>query len=220
MNLRKDHYRSVPGYGGLPAEDTLTAAAGGAQAPPAQRPLNSGSWGENLGREEARAALSVVLTAALRRTGLPCASARAGDGGQLRGTVRRAAAALRRFFSSLFFSPRFQLSSAPASPPRATAPAGGRLRSEPLAQARPDGADGPPHGYRRTRLAPPERLGGVFKVLAAGNGDRGAPGGFAPINLIQVCPRTSTRNKNQRVQLLAVDHSARASMKNAASCEK
>ena len=144
MNLRKDHYRSVPGCGGLPAEDSLTAAAGGAQAPPAQRPLNSGTWGENAGKgDEARAALSVVLTAALRRVGLPCASALPGtavdSGGRSDGPRRRCAASL----SSLFFSPRFQLSSAPATPPRALAPAGGRLRSEPLA--------GPPR--RRGRAA-------------------------------------------------------------------
>ena len=95
------------------------------------------------GREEARAALSVVLTAALRRVGLPCASALPGtavdSGGRSDGPRRRCAASL----SSLFFSPRFQLSSAPATPPRALAPAGGRLRSEPLA--------GPPR--RRGRAA-------------------------------------------------------------------
>ena len=107
--------------------------------------------------------------------------------------------------------------------PGQQAPEGGRLRQEPNAsQARPDGADGPPHGYRRTRLAPPERLGGVFKVLAAGNGDRGAPGGFASIQpYFTVCLRTLPLEKHKKsIQLLAVDHSARASMKNAASCEK
>ena len=143
MNLRKDHYRSVPGCGGLPAEDSLTAAAGGAQAPPAQRPLNSGTWGENAGKgDEARAALSVVLTAALRRVGLPCASALPGtavdSGGLSDGPRRRCAASL----SSLFFSPRFQLSSAPATPPRALAPAGGRLRSEPARRPAPTARTG------------------------------------------------------------------------------
>ena len=142
MNLRKDHYRSVPGCGGLPAEDTLTAAADCESSPP-KGLLTRDRGARTRGREEARAALSVVLTAALRRVGLPCASALPGtavdSGGRSDGPRRRCAASL----SSLFFSPRFQLSSAPACPPRALAPAGGRLRSEPLA--------GPPR--RRGRAA-------------------------------------------------------------------
>ena len=45
----------------------------------------------------------MVLTAALRRIGLPCASAHAGDGGRLRGTVRRPRWRCAASLSSLFF---------------------------------------------------------------------------------------------------------------------
>ena len=144
------------------------------------------------GGEEARAALSAVLTAALRRTGLPCAPASrpgtAVGSGELPEGRGGAVPLLSLLF---FFRPAAKLFvcagvSAPGNGPGRRPPSPGTKRS----QARPDGADGPPHGYRRTRLAPPERLGGVFKVLAAGNGDRGAPGGFVSIKSTLVCLRT------------------------------
>ena len=98
----------------------------------------------------------------------------------------------------------------------------GRNRTD--TQGPRSGAWGPPHGCPQPALAPPGRGGGL-NVLGAGYISRGlgAPGVRLPPK--QVPYRSlespgSNKPKNQRVQLLAVDHSARASMKNAASCEK
>ena len=142
-----------------------------------------------------------------------------------RGRGRRPAPGAAAAASLLFSPPPLQAkaSSAGASPSRASGPG---ARPRPLGTKTtgppPTARSGPPHGYRRTRLAPPERLGGVFKVPAAGNGDRGAPGGRSLDNsfLPNVVSEPRLCIEIQKEQLLAVDHSAHASMKNAASCEK
>ena len=91
-------------------------------------------------------------------------------------------------------------------------PAKGRAPCRASAPRVPFAGRPPPEGGGGLKDPGPARLGGA--VIGAPGGPRVVP---PPPPKTLLSPAVA---KNQRVQLLAVDHSARASMKNAASCEK
>ena len=89
-----------------------------------------------------------------------------------------------------------------------------------LKGARPDGArEHRPTGTHNPSWLLRRQAGGLMSPARPRAGDPGRPGLW--IDRLTLLPDASAVAKNKRViQLLAVDHSARASMKNAASCEK
>lgn len=89
-------------------------------------------------------------------------------------------------------------------PPPHTNSLSGRVRS----------ALRPPPGTQLLSLLRGERGGSMSPLPGPSEGSARSPS--SPVTHF---PRTSSHQTNER-QLLAVDHSARASMKNAASCEK
>lgn len=71
-----------------------------------------------------------------------------------------------------------------------------------------------------TLLPPAEGARGVQCLLSPASAEEGAPGGFFPPNPFPRLRKWQpTVKQTKTIRLLAVDHSARASMKNAASCE-
>lgn len=72
-----------------------------------------------------------------------------------------------------------------------------------------------------TLLPPAEGARGVQCLLSPAPAEEGAPGGFFPLllNPLSRLRMWQPTVKQKTIRLLAVDHSARASMKNAASCE-
>ena len=191
MNLRKDHYRLVPAAWKWGLPGVTTHAC------PA--PAQAGAQGLLEFVWQARSAATEDP-----RFG-PCAPARSSG---------RSGALLSR-------RPRLPLVSGSlrlrASLPRRRGPG----RNHASGPGRP--ARGRPTGTQLASLL--RRVRGGFNVPGVGarTGGLGAPGGVCPprvfpSNLFLDAPAVA--KPNQRVQLLAVDHSARASMKNAASCEK
>ena len=89
-----------------------------------------------------------------------------------------------------------------------------------LKGARPDGArEHRPTGTHNPSWLLRRQAGGLMSPARPRAGDPGRPGLW--IDRLTLLSDASAVAKNKRViQLLAVDHSARASMKNAASCEK
>ena len=221
MNLRKDHYRrSSPRRGASLRVDQLPLAAararGSVSADLARRPKASqsraaeGAGGGELVEWRRRRRLS-------NRPAWPRPPRGVGDGGRLR--------ALLLLLLSFFHRP-------PSKPkprrrarlrPGPRAPAHGRVRSEPKPQARPRrrGAG------RLTGIAELASLlrsawAGCSKSPPPATATAGRPEVVASITLFfpNLVSELRLCNENQKEQLLAVDHSAHASMKNAASCEK
>lgn len=111
----------------------------------------------------------------------------------------------------------FERGSPPPLIPPLRGPSGvtpGSENGEPGAVGDSELPDGYPPGLSGPWVQRPSRLDGEAPVR--GSADR--PFFFFTSNILFVVSDPET-NTTKRVQLLAVDHSARASMKNAASCE-
>ena len=209
MNLRKDHYRTAP-------------APVRALSPPRARCTHT------LPRR-ARWCGHGARPKGLSNSGHD-GRAEGGERGEVRGRPTCLAPRLRprdggrrsSLSSSLFFS----LSPTTATRLRAR-PGPGLGPRQPAALARnrklrpaPDGAERAASRVRTTRLAPPEPLAGCSKSPPPATATAGRPEVSSPRYTHSLSSPNQGAQTKQKIQLLAVDHSAHASMKNAASCEK
>ena len=204
------------------AHPTLCRGGGASRGAPrpkatqtrAARESSESDWREQGGGVDERAAQS------------PAASVEPALGSAPGGAGRRAARESLSSSSSFFFPPALPNShtlvcgrvSGPGLGPRSPAAS----RQEPIAQA-PAPSRWPPRGYRITRRRSPGASAGCSKSPPPATATAGRPEvSVASVHFLVKPTRLGTRawNKNKKVQLLAVDHSAHASMKNAASCEK
>ena len=162
------------------ARCTLSAAAR-AQAR-AQRPVKLGSRRESDGGRRARRGARAPACPAPR----------------LRpGTAVGARPSLPLFFFPALSDGRH--SSAGASRPGPRAPAAGRARQEPQPQARPRRRGAGRLTGTHNSPGSSGALGGVFKVPAAGDGDRGAPGGLvASIHHSRLSPNLGALETNKK----------------------
>ena len=196
MNLRKDHYRSTapaPVRALSPrARCTHSAAARALTCGRSARPKglsNSRSRRESGGRRARRGRRALVLDAPT------CLAPRLRSGTAV---CARVPALVPLFLSFFFALSDGRHSSAGASRPGPRAPAAGRARQEPQTQARPRRRGAGRLTGTHNSPGSSGALGGVFKVPAAGNGDRGAPGGLASINPIPISsPNDACRKINK-----------------------
>ena len=194
MNLRKDHYRCRLLVRRAPegeAHHTLPRWRGVYSAPPAQRPLKLGQRGRarrGTGGSREERSTSGQLNARRRLSNRPSGRLRASLGSGLRVSP---SPPLPPFFFRSPKQPHSRLRARLRAGPRA--PVAGRVSP---GTYRPGPGAQPVAASRVSHNSPalPRSVGGVFKVPAAGNGDRGAPGGLCRLGTIS-CETHTSRNQ-------------------------